>query len=108
MIHQISVHDVKAKLDAGTPIIFVDVRQPEEYAICRLPGGILIPLGELPHRVNELDLPNDTAVVVYCHHGVRSLNGAYYLQQAGIENVASMAGGIDAWSVLIDPAVPRY
>jgi len=108
MIRQLTVHQVKAKLDAGEPLVFVDVRQPEEYAICRLPGGILIPLGELQHRAGELEVPNDAAVVVYCHHGVRSLSGAYVLQQAGFEDVASMAGGIDAWSALVDPTVPRY
>jgi len=108
MIRQLTVHQVKAKLDAGEPLVFVDVRQPEEYAICRLPGGILIPLGELQHRAGDLEVPNAAAVVVYCHHGVRSLSGAYVLQQAGFEDVASMAGGIDAWSALVDPTVPRY
>lgn len=108
MIRQIPPRDVKARLDAGEPVYLLDVRQPEEYAICRLPGSRLIPLGELAGRAGEVDPPAGGTVVVYCHHGVRSLSGAAILQQLGVENVASMAGGIDAWSTQVDPAVPRY
>lgn len=109
MIRQISPEDVKAKLDIGEPVYLLDVRQPEEYAICRLPGSHLIPLGELPHRAGEVEPPAGAAVVVYCHHGIRSLSGAAILQQAaGLGDVYSMAGGIEAWSARIDPAVPRY
>ena len=108
MVRQILPQQVKAKLDAGEPVVLVDVRQPEEYAICRLAGSQLIPLGELSRRAGEIEPPDGGTVVVYCHHGVRSLSGAMILQQFGVENVASMAGGIDAWSQLIDPSVPRY
>jgi rhodanese-related sulfurtransferase len=108
MVRQISPEDVKAKLDAGEPVVLLDVRQPEEYAQCRLPGSQLIPLGELVRRASEVEVPDGATVVVYCHHGVRSLSGALILQQAGLENVASMAGGIEAWSLRIDPTVPRY
>ena len=108
MVRQILPHDVKARLDAGEPVYLLDVRQPEEYVIAHLPGSHLIPLGELTHRAGEVDPPAGVTVVVYCHHGVRSLSGAAILRQFGFENVASMAGGIDAWSVHIDPAVPRY
>lgn len=108
MVRQIHPTDVKAKLDAGEPVLLVDVRQPEEYALCRIAGSVLIPLGELTGRVGELDPPDGATVVVYCHHGIRSLSGAAVLAQAGLPNVVSMAGGIEAWSTLIDPAVPRY
>jgi rhodanese-related sulfurtransferase len=108
MVRQIHPTDVKAKLDAGEPLLLVDVRQPEEYAICRIEGGVLIPLGELTARAGELDPPAGATVVVYCHHGVRSLSGAALLTHAGLPNVVSMAGGIEAWSRLVDPAVPRY
>lgn len=108
MVRQILPQQVKAKLDAGEPVVLVDVRQPEEYALCRLDGSRLIPLGELPRRAAEVEPPEGATVVVYCHHGVRSLSGAMILQQFGVENVASMAGGIDAWSQLVDPNVPRY
>jgi len=108
MVRQILPHDVKARLDAGEAVYLLDVRQPEEYELARLPGSHLIPLGELPHRAAEVEPPAGATVVVYCHHGVRSLSGAAILQQFGFANVASMAGGIDAWSVHIDPSVPRY
>ncbi|HET6575114.1 MAG TPA: rhodanese-like domain-containing protein [Fimbriiglobus sp.] len=109
MIRQITPEAVKAKLDAGEPVYLLDVRQPEEYAICRLPGSRLIPLGELPYRAAEVEPPAGAAVVVYCHHGIRSLSGAAILQQAaGLSEVYSLSGGIDAWSQRIDPAVPRY
>jgi rhodanese-related sulfurtransferase len=108
MIHQIHPSEVKAKLDAGESVVLIDCRQPEEYAHCRIEGGMLIPLGEMQRRAGEVDAPAGSLVVVYCHHGVRSISGAMMLQTAGIENVASMSGGIEAWSLLIDPEVPRY
>ena len=108
MIQQIHPTDVKALIDAGSPVLLVDVRQPEEHAFCALPGSLLVPLGELRARAGEIEPPADALVVVYCHHGVRSLSGAALLKQAGVNNVASMAGGIDLWSLSVDPAVPRY
>jgi len=108
MVRQMHPTDVKAKLDAGDPLLFVDVRQPEEYALCRIEGSVLIPLGELTGRAGELDPPDGAIVVVYCHHGIRSLSGAALLTHAGIPNAVSMAGGIEAWSTLVDPTVPRY
>jgi len=107
MISQINPNDLKSLLDAGEPIVLLDVRQPEEHAFCSLPRSVLIPLGELHARASEME-PTDALVVVYCHHGVRSLSGAAILQQAGLPNVASLAGGIDLWSQIIDPTVPRY
>ena len=108
MIHQIQPAELKARLDAGEPVYLVDVRNPEEHAYCRLPESLLIPLPELPGRVQEVEPPENSLVVVYCHHGIRSLTGAAILGQAGYAPVASLAGGIDAWSRLIDPQVPRY
>jgi len=108
MIQQLRVQDVKVKLDAGEPVFFLDVRQPEEHAFCRLPGSQLIPLGELQQRHSEIQPPPGSTIVVYCHHGIRSLTAAQILQNAGFENVVSLAGGIEAWSVAIDPTIPRY
>ena len=108
MIRQIRPAEVKALLDAGGPVVLIDCREPEEYALCRLEGSVLIPLGELQRRADEVDAPPGAAVVVYCHHGVRSLSGAMVLMNAGLDNVASMAGGIDAWSRTVDASVPRY
>lgn len=108
MIPQIRVEELSAKLQAGEPIYLVDVRQPNEYEYCHLPDSQLIPLSELPSRVDEVDPPEGSLVVVYCHHGVRSLSGAAILQQAGFSNVASLAGGIEAWSLRVDSSVARY
>ncbi|HJZ54114.1 MAG TPA: rhodanese-like domain-containing protein [Gemmataceae bacterium] len=108
MIPQIHPSELKRKLDAGEPVYLVDVRNPDEHAYCRLPESVLVPLPELAARVAEVQPPEGALVVVYCHHGVRSLRGAAVLLQAGIENAASLSGGIDAWSLTIDPTVPRY
>jgi adenylyltransferase/sulfurtransferase len=98
-----------AKLIANDhPVHLLDVRQQEEHHFAALPGSTLIPLNELPARTTELTMPKDTLIVVYCHHGMRSLSGAGILQRAGFTNVVSLAGGIDAWSREVDPEVPRY
>lgn len=107
MVAQIQPTELKRMLDAGAPVVLLDVREPAEHAYCALPGSILIPLGELPYRTGEIE-PGDALVVVYCHHGIRSLSGAAILSQAGLTNVASLAGGIDRWSQTVDPSVPRY
>jgi rhodanese-related sulfurtransferase len=108
LIPQITVHQLAEKLAAGEPVYLLDVRQPEEHAIAALPDSTLIPLGELPGRIGDVNPRAGALVVVYCHHGIRSLTGTHLLQQAGFEPAASLAGGIDAWSRLVDPAVPRY
>lgn len=108
MVNQIRPAELKRMLDTGEPVYLLDVRNDDEHAYCRLPGSVLIPLPELPSRLEEVQPPDDALVVVYCHHGVRSLGGAAILQQAGHASVASLAGGIDAWSLTIDPTTPRY
>jgi rhodanese-related sulfurtransferase len=108
MIRQLTPMDVNNLLIAGEPVMLLDVREPEEYAICRLPGSVLIPLGELPSRLGEIDVPEGGTVVVYCHHGIRSNRAAAFLHQQGIENAVNMSGGIEWWSQQIDPSVPRY
>jgi rhodanese-related sulfurtransferase len=90
----------------------LDCRTPEEHQQARLPGSILIPLSELEQRFDEVaqaveDHP-DRPVVVYCHHGVRSMRATTFLQAKGIAAARSLAGGIDLWSQAIDPAIPRY
>jgi rhodanese-related sulfurtransferase len=105
---QISVEQLKHKLDNGEAVFLVDVRQPEEFAHCRLKESLLIPLPELHARFDEVRPPEGTLVVVYCHHGVRSMTAAAMLRQAGISAATSLTGGIDAWSRRIDPTVPRY
>ena len=88
------------------PVTVLDVRQRREHEICRLEGALLIPLRELPDRLGELD-PAAT-LVVHCHFGPRSLRAVELLRGMGFERAYNLAGGIDAWSVEIDPAVPRY
>src|SRR5262245_10638362 len=106
MIPQIQPTDLKQMLDAGTPVLLLDVRQPEEHAYCALPGSVLIPLGELASRLEEIE-PAGAAVVVYCHHGIRSLSGAAILRRAGIE-ATSLAGGLDRRVLTGGARGPRY
>jgi adenylyltransferase/sulfurtransferase len=120
MPRQISVSELAHLLASGAPVRLVDVRAPWEHARVHLPDSTLIPLPELEERWSELvrapeephpeaQPPADGALIVaYCHHGVRSLGAAALLEAKGVGPVASLAGGIDAWSRLIDPAVPQY
>jgi rhodanese-related sulfurtransferase len=105
---EIRAEELAARLQAGEPVYLLDVRQPEEHAYCRLPGSVLIPLPELTTRVGEVQPPAGALVVVYCHHGVRSLTGTRILRHAGLADAVSLAGGIEEWSLRIDPSVPRY
>ena len=86
-------------------MFLLDVREPFEAEIANL-GGVLIPLGDLPARINELDSTRET--IVYCHHGNRSRYAAEFLQRQGFGNVKNLTGGIDAWSIEIEPTKPRY
>ncbi|MAE60831.1 MAG: sulfurtransferase [Planctomycetaceae bacterium] len=84
----------------------LDCREPTEWAACRIQPALHIPMGDIPARLQELD--PDRPIVVYCHHGMRSLSVTQFLIQHDFTDVKSMAGGIDAWSLQIDPTVPRY
>jgi adenylyltransferase/sulfurtransferase len=108
MVQVISVRELAKKLSAGEPIYLLDVRQHWEHETAALPASLLIPLHELPQRTAEVRPPPRALTVVYCHHGMRSLSGALVLEQAGLGPVASLAGGIDAWSLYVDPTVRRY
>jgi rhodanese-related sulfurtransferase len=108
MIRRLTAIELKAMLDANEPVVLIDVRQPEEYAIARIDGATLMPMMEIPVRIGEIQPEPNTTVVLICHHGVRSLKAAYYLAQTGLENLASLEGGIEAWSTQVDSRVPRY
>jgi rhodanese-related sulfurtransferase len=97
---------VKARLDSGEKLVLIDVREPWEHQLCRIEGATLIPLGTLAASLQTL--PDVDELVCYCHHGMRSLDAAAWLRFQGIENAKSLAGGIERWSVEIDPNVPRY
>ncbi len=98
--------DVKAKLDRGDDFQFIDVREPHEYQIASIPGAKLMPLGELPKRVSELDPNRD--LVAHCKGGVRSQKAIDFLKTAGFTRLLNMRGGILAWSDKVDPKVPKY
>jgi adenylyltransferase/sulfurtransferase len=102
----ISVRELKAKMDNGEPLTLIDVREPFEYEIARIEGSRLIPLGDLETRISEL--PKTGVLVLQCHSGGRSEHAARILREAGFANAVNLEGGIDAWSVEVDPAVPRY
>src|SRR5437764_2866027 len=102
MVRQISVRQLAERLAAGQPVYLLDVRQPWEHETAALPGSHLIPLTELPARAEEVGPPAGVPVVVYCHHGIRSRSGAALLEHLGFRDVLSLAGGIDAWSLLIE------
>jgi adenylyltransferase/sulfurtransferase len=108
VVAEIRPRELAAKLRAGESVYLLDVRQPWEHQTAALPDSLLIPLNELPARAAEVAPPGGALVVVYCHHGLRSLRAAAFLQQAGVANVASLAGGIDAWACEVDATVPRY
>lgn len=106
---EISVHEVKRRLDASDGLLLIDVREPKEHAIGRIEGATLIPLGQLASRLEDVRrLAAGKTIVAHCHHGGRSLSAAAILREGGFPGAKSMAGGIDEWSVLIDPSVPRY
>jgi rhodanese-related sulfurtransferase len=108
MPSEIAPAELARRLAAGEATYLLDVREPWEHARASLPHSVLVPLGELPTRHRTLDPPADALVVTICHHGVRSLDAAAFLTMQGWANVASLEGGIDAWSCVVDPAVPRY
>lgn len=99
---------VKQMLDRGDEFLFLDVREPDEYETARIDGTLLVPLGELDGRIAELADWKDRAVVVHCHSGARSEKACRLLLERGFRDVANMTGGIQAWSLTVDPNVPRY
>jgi rhodanese-related sulfurtransferase len=86
----------------------IDCREADELIICRIAGHEWFPLGSFPTSLEKLTADSDRGVVVYCHHGMRSQRAAAFLRAHGVENAFSMSGGIDMWSDIIDPSVPRY
>ncbi|MCL4539048.1 MAG: rhodanese-like domain-containing protein [Bacteroidetes bacterium] len=104
-VPEISAVELKERLDNGEEIFILDVRQPDEYRYCNI-GGLLMPLGDLPRRMSDLDPERE--IVVVCHSGARSARATQYLQRAGFLNVKNLAGGIDRWAEEIDPTLPRY
>ena len=105
-VPEISVHGLKRKLDAGEPVQLIDVREPFEYEIAKIDGAMLIPLGELPHRLDEIKRNGET--IVHCHSGMRSARAVELLERAGFKKVFNLTGGIAAWADEIDPEMQKY
>jgi rhodanese-related sulfurtransferase len=101
-------HELNERLRSPNPPHLLDVRQPEEFAIVALPDATLVPLGELPARVDEIEGWRNEEVIVYCHHGIRSAQAVAHLQALGFSQVHNLAGGIDRWTSEVEPALPRY
>lgn len=100
--------ELQRRLRAGERVYLLDVRLEWEHQTATLPGALLIPLHELPARLDEVQPEPGQLLVAYCHHGVRSLSAAAILRNAGFADALSLAGGIELWSQLIDASVPRY
>lgn len=104
---ELSVEDTKARLDAHpADTALIDVRESFEWDLCKIPGAEHIPMRQIPERVGSL--PRDKHLLIHCHHGGRSLRVTQYLRAQGFTRVSNVAGGIDAWSLRIDPSTPRY
>ena len=103
---EVAPGEVKDKLARGEKFVFVDVREKWEYDTTQIEGSVLIPLREIPTNLARLEAADE--IVLFCHHGMRSLDAAAWLRSQGVKGARSMAGGIDRWSAEIDPNVPRY
>lgn len=104
-IHQLSAPELRTLIESGAPIEFVDVRTDEERAIAKIDGSRLL---DQAYHDALLSLDRETQIVFQCHHGVRSQQAAEYFRREGFRNLHNLRGGIDAWSLLVDPSVPRY
>ncbi len=105
---EIDCDTLKRRLDAKDDLSLLDCREASEFETCRIAGATLFPMSELTARVSELEPYKNREIVVHCHHGGRSLRVAGWLRKNGFELARSLAGGIDQWSLEIDPTVPRY
>lgn len=103
---EIDVLTLKTLRDKGEPHAILDVREPDEIAICRIDGAVHIPMQQVPARLAEV--PADTALVVLCHHGSRSGMVTRFLRERGYDQAVNLRGGIDAWAVAVDPEMARY
>ncbi len=103
---EVTPAELKKRLDAGERLLLVDVREQWEWDVCRIEGAKLIPMRAIPANLQALDV--EEPVICYCHHGMRSLDVAVWLQKQGVESARSLMGGIERWAAEIDSKVPRY
>jgi adenylyltransferase/sulfurtransferase len=105
-VPELTVVELKKKIDHGDRFVLIDVREPSEYAICRIPGAKLIPLSTVTDHARDLDTADE--IIVHCHFGGRSAKAVSQLQRMGFKRIKNLKGGIDAWSLEVDPDCPRY
>ena len=105
---EISASETKELLESDTPVLLIDCRDPKEHERCHIKGAILLPMEELAERASELEQYSDHRIIVYCHHGGRSLRVVNWLRNHGFHEAQNMTGGIDLWSQEVDPDMPRY
>lgn len=105
---EITPRALEAELAGNAKPLLIDCRSAEEHGAARITEAVLVPMNEIPSRLDELGADLDRRIVVHCHHGQRSLRVVGYLRQQGFTDVWSLAGGIDAWSQSVEPSVPRY
>lgn len=104
-----TANDVKRRLDAGEVLQLIDVREPFEHQIARIANSELIPMNTIPAALQQIEQKSDGGVlIVFCHHGMRSLSVVNWLRQQGVTDCQSMSGGIERWSTDVDSSVPRY
>ena len=106
--HQLSVVDAHQMLSSENPPFLLDVRTPGEVQIASIPNAHVIPLQEIPYRYEEINSEKDGPMIIHCHHGMRSMQAAMFLQTKGFSKLYNLTGGIDAWSQSIDPSIARY
>ena len=105
-IKEVSVEELKARMDAGTAPLLIDVREPWEHQIVNIESAKLIPMNTIPEHMEELD--KNAEIIVHCHHGQRSWNVAAYMMQHGFTNVKNLTGGIDSWARRVDKTKRTY
>ena len=106
---EIDVVTLRDRLAENADLLLIDCREPDEWQVARIESATLMPMSEIASRFEEINKAgSDRPVVVYCHHGGRSLRVTQWLREQGLTHASSLAGGIDAWSEQIDPSVPRY
>jgi len=107
--YEISPTEAKDRLSVSKQAVLIDVREPVEYALAHLEGGLLVPMHSVPAEFQRLEgLAGEADLLILCHHGVRSLQVVSWLRAQGLDNCTSIAGGIDRWSTQVDPSIPRY
>jgi rhodanese-related sulfurtransferase len=101
---EVDVSSAAAKIQKGATIL--DVREPQELLFCKIEGSLDIPMGQISGQLSQL--PNSGALLILCHHGMRSAQVTHFLRARGFENAINVRGGIEAWSKSVDPQIPRY